>query len=186
MARGARTRHRRVRVRGSVPSATSSNRSNRRADFGVRFSGSGVRNDSRDSSKCWYSIGQVAFCGLTMFLTRQRSHRASCHMNRDSEWTPTIPASGCRCPMCRPTTRFVMPSPTCRRRLSIHSLGPFQRHSSPLNLKRQLKILPRNFNLTSRPDDQFRLAHGPYLSKTFDAFDSETPSASIASFGIAE
>lgn len=43
--------------------------------------------DSRIKAKCWYSMGQIAFCTLMMFLTRQRSLRAFCLENRDSEWT---------------------------------------------------------------------------------------------------
>jgi len=43
--------------------------------------------DSRLKQKCLYSVGQVAFCALMMFLTRQRSLRSFCLENRDSEWT---------------------------------------------------------------------------------------------------
>lgn len=43
--------------------------------------------DSRIQPRCLYSIGQVTFCTLIMFLTRQRSLHAFCAENRDSEWT---------------------------------------------------------------------------------------------------
>jgi hypothetical protein len=42
--------------------------------------------DSRLQTRCLYSMGQVTFCTLMMFLTRQRSLRAFCMENRDSEW----------------------------------------------------------------------------------------------------
>lgn len=43
--------------------------------------------DSRIQRKCSYSMGQVTFCTLMMYLTRQRSLNAFCAENRDSEWT---------------------------------------------------------------------------------------------------
>ena len=43
--------------------------------------------DTRIKAKCEYTMAQVAFCVVMLFLTRQRSLHAFCCENRDSEWT---------------------------------------------------------------------------------------------------